>query len=749
VRLVGTWVALHLLLGACAPSSETTARPHVFALSSVVAHQQRNLTTDLISVPERVGPDSLDYGWQLELAGPERAHHGLIVRRLGRMRIFSADADLAVIEAELGLAASAGPDRVRVRVLLNQQLLGLVMVERGWSTHRLAVPPGRVRKGLNVLELLPGPGSVGDNPLLRVRRIRLRSGSGRPVWPQRPDRIRARGDGSDAVVEMPTGSFLDMVLRVPSHSRLSGKFTIESASGGTFEPVGVAVRLLDEQLSEHTLLSELFEETSTRPQDLAAELGRWSNQLVRLRWSVDGSGNALIRWHGVVVQLADASILPLPNRPIERAAPDHSGRLGRPDVIILLLDAARADAFSPFGGLHPTPAVEALAADGTRFADARASSSWTGQSLAGLLTGLYPDAQGFAAFGSRLPAAIPTLAELLVSAGYRTVLWSQHPIYETNTTLRRGFEEVYMRRGSMDALPGAPQLLSEEKPTLVLVHLVPPHAPYTPPAPFRGSYSSWYTGDPEGDGRLLDRAAHGRRVSPAEVRYWHDRYLENVAFADELVGRVIKTLRQSGRYDDALVVLLSDHGEAFFEHGRFNHAHTVSRELLHVPLVIKWPSGVARFRATVEEPVILLDLVPTLVDGLSLGGVGGQFQGRSLLPAAFDGRRTDRDLYALTRGASRGLTPPRPHVMLESGGWRLMYEPLKDRGALYRVDRDPLERNDLASEQPLLTLLLRQRLLIQSALNRRVSRESGASPGEGGDLDPQLAERLEALGYLN
>jgi arylsulfatase A-like enzyme len=230
-----------------------------------------------------------------------------------------------------------------------------------------------------------------------------------------------------------------------------------------------------------------------------------------------------------------------------------------------------------------------------------------------------------------------------------------------------------------------------------------------------------------------------------ELRYVRDRYLENVAYADHLLGRVLSLLDQQGRYRETLVVLLSDHGEAFHEHGQFMHRLNVHREALHVPLIVKWPASVRGFRPEVTQPVSLVDLVPTLVDGLSLGGEDG-FQGRSLLPLCFEGVSSERALYAMTRGRHLERDGPRPQLMLESGGWRILYRPRADEVQLYRVDSDPQERVDLARELPLRALLIRQSVLMQSAWNRDLL---GVGIPRADELDPEDREQLGALGYLN
>jgi arylsulfatase A-like enzyme len=241
-------------------------------------------------------------------------------------------------------------------------------------------------------------------------------------------------------------------------------------------------------------------------------------------------------------------------------------------------------------------------------------------------------------------------------------------------------------------------------------------------------------------------AQRQKRLTEADLRYLRDRYLENASYADHLLGRLLALLDAHGRYKEALIVLLSDHGEAFHEHGRFLHSPDVHNEVLHVPLIVKWPESRKGFRPAVDGPVSLVDLLPTLVDGLSLeGGVDG-YQGRSLLAASFEGERGPRPLYAVTRGHHNPDFPPRPHLMLESDGWRLLHRPVSDESRLFQVGRDPAERHDLSARFVMRTLLLRQAVRMQRAWNRQLL---GVERAPVDALDPAAREQLEALGYLD
>ena len=723
-------------------------------LADFVAHQRHNLSTEMISMPLGTGLDNIGSGWRLR-DDEEGAPVAEMRRQLGRLRVYSPEADVASVELELGLSPAAASGPVRVNVNLNRQSLADIDVSRPWSTHRMEVPAAMVQSGLNVLDIWHMERSR-TQPSVRLRRARFVTRGGRAAWPQRPDTIRAlevEAEGAiERRVEMPTASRLDMVLQVPEGAYLTGGFSVEPAPGEDSAVVEVSVGLLDESGEEQSLLRERVEGGLARPRTLGVDLAERTGELVRLKWGVTGPGNALARWHGARVLSTEPRLEP-PAVAIERVAPDRTGRLGQPDVIVILLDAARADAFSPFGGPHETPAVARLAADGTVFRSAVAGSSWTLPSVSGMLTGLHADTLGVGAWKDRLPDGVPTLPELMTSAGYRSVLFSQHPFYAYETSFKRGFKRFRTLRGKNNTeLPRRQELMARNRKrrTFALVHLLPPHTPYTPPAPFRGRHTADYTGDMTVDATHLNsfHPTDSERPSKDDVDYVLGRYLENVAYADSLVGGVLGSLDRHGRYDDALVVLASDHGEALMEHGRFLHSQNVHREVLHIPLVIKWPASVTGFRGVVDDPVSLLDLLPTLVDGLALEGAADGFQGRSLLPLVFGQRAAERSLYAVTRGANGPNQAAMPQLMLESGGWRVFSSPLRGTTELYDVVRDPLETHDLASEEPLQALLSLQSLQIQSAWNRELLRHE-RSDRDGGDLDAEAVEQLEALGYLN
>ena len=728
-------------------------------LAREVWYQSGNVSTDLISAPQGVGLENLDYGWsQVHLEDADRAALE-VTEQVARLFFFSADGDTEALEVDVSAVGKGQLKRAPLTLRLNGEPLTQLPLVRKWKRHRVEIPVGLVRQGRNLLELrFPKPRQNPRWPQrlrARVRSARFFAANGHATWPQRPSRMILVDDptsGTDfGKIEMPSPGWLELVAHLPEEARLRARFRVERPEGSDSEPVLVYAKLLDPRLDEHHLAQQRVT-NSQKDYDFESDLDAWKGETVRIRLGVSGPGNAVVSWRWAVVEGPSGRAPRHDIEPIARQQPAISGRLGRPDILVVLLDAARADAFSPFGGAHPTPAAERLASQGTCFAEAMATSSWTGQSVSSILTGFFPDSLGVGPWGSRLPDGIQTLAELLSNVGYRTVLWSQHPFYDQQVDLKRGFQEFH-RAPFRDytSLPSLEQLVSSEVPTLAFVHLIPPHAPYAPPPPHRGAFTAWYSGSIEPDPDFLNSFPTRRtadQLTEADRRYIRDRYDENVAFADAQLGSLLSMLDGAGRYDSSLVILLSDHGEAFMEHGYFLHTNTLNREMLHVPLVIKWPKEVSGFRPRVAEPVSLVDLLPTLTDGLAIGNSEGGFQGRSLLPSVFDATDRPSVLWATTRGAAKYDAPPSPWQMLQAGPWKILVDPLSGRSRLYQLQDDPAETRDLSADLPMRTLLLRQALRRQAVLNRELLRvQSTSEPVE--ELDAEIEDQLKALGYVN
>jgi arylsulfatase A-like enzyme len=749
-----------LAIGACGPADEG-GKTVELRFADYVGPQQRQVSTRLILPDREQDGDRLGFGWAVRQ--PDNLDETVLEmrRETARIRFFSAGADARSLEIEAYWSGDPAKNAPTIALQLNGKPMGYLEAGDDWQTLRIDLPPELVRQGANLFQLQRQRDS-DDSPskgkfyrYLRLRQLRFYNAEDSSSLSAQPAGISILGDARRAakkpVIQMPGESYLDLVAELPERSRLVGHYEVESPSDTIPGDVVLSVELLDEQGQTHELMEEKVNGSTDRPQQLVVDLAPWSGALTRLRLGVAGPVDALVRWHDPRIQGRGRNDGTTLSASVAASAPPRTGRLGRPEVVFILLDTARADAFSCFGGPYSTPTLDQLADEGTRFSRAQAPSSWTGQSVPSIFTGLFPDTLAIEHWGSRLPPSVPTLAGLFQEEGYHTLLWSQHRFYRWHKDLQKGFTEVRLKRSRIIKRKDLrQQLAGNPKPTLAFVHLMPPHSPYKPPKPYRGLHSSWYQGEiPVTTGFLGQFPA---RSSPEEVgsedlRYIRDRYLEHAVFADSQVAVVLEILRELDRYDDSLIVVLADHGEAFLEHGFFLHGQSLYDESLHVPLLVKWPKGIDGFAANIDEPVSLVDLVPTLVDGLDLSTERG-FQGISLLPAVFGEETARRPLYSTTRGVGMGSQPPDTSSMLMLDGWKIIYKENTLASELYNLVDDPGEQRNLAGEMPLRVLLLRQEMQRRAWLNE-VFLESGGGEIDLETLDQEDLDHLRALGYLN
>lgn len=707
-------------------------------LSDFAGYQAESVSTGLIAP----GDDSdrlVTHGWAVDPG--EESPPALVMRReRGRLWFFSADGATTGVELHGRLERSSRERGRRLLCRVNGEKQSWVVIKPEAAVHRVDFAPEAVRAGWNYLQLslrhLP---DAEDESLLSLRGLRFLKGE--QGFDAHPERTRIEVEGE--ALWMPADSVLQAVFEVPTAARFEGRLTVDAGGRSGELEVVVTVTGDDGQVTEIARVAAPAGSTAEIDQPLDA----WTGSTIALRALVTGSGPVAARWSQARIAAPEVARA-APFEQLIRPSPvDIAGELGRPDVIIILLDAARADAFSPWGGPHPTPALERLAAEGTLFERALAPSSWTGQSVPAIMTGFYPETVGIRHWADGLSREVTTIAEMFGRSGYHTALWSQHPIYSRGRTLARGFESnTFVGHADRERLPEPDELFVPDKPSLAFVHLLPPHTPYEPPAPFMGQYSSWFTA--EGESPVRNGFPYKKDLDALSAdgrRYIRDRYQENAVFADALVGRILERLEQAGRYDNSLIAVISDHGEAFLEHDEFLHASRLYWEFLEVPFVVKWPAAATGFRPTVAESVSMVDLAPTLVSGLALTGAERGFQGRSLLPAVFRGERTERAHYAITRGDGNPTRPPKRWIRLERDGWALLWSHLDDRVELYDLENDPTEQRDLAAERPTHALLMLQELQMQYHFNRALL---ALGDTDADELDPGLVEELKALGYL-
>ena len=408
----------------------------------------------------------------------------------------------------------------------------------------------------------------------------------------------------------------------------------------------------------------------------------------------------------------------LPFGPLAGCRADALGPYPNASVILVSIDTLRADRLPLYGyAKGATPHLDALGREAMVFERAYSHCPLTLPAHASLFTGLLPprhgvrDNQGFS-----LGSDKRTLAARFRAAGFDTGASVSAYVLRSATGIGQGFDaydDAFPVDASVEALSaqqrdGAQSVESllrwiearpDSKRFFAFLHLYEPHAPYAPPAAF---------------GRLPDA------------------YDGEVAYADDLVGRLLTRLRERGLLDRAIVAVTSDHGEGLGDHGEQEHGVFLYREALHVPLIVRLPGGakaatrIAGAVGQVDIPATLLDLAGLPADGMD---------GRSQRPAIAKGSVEPRPVYAETFF-------PRYHfgwselLAVTDERYRYIHAP---RPELYDARLDPAERVDVAQQRP--DAARAMAVWLETAVGRVEAAAPSAVPAE-------VAENLKALGYV-
>ncbi len=443
------------------------------------------------------------------------------------------------------------------------------------------------------------------------------------------------------------------------------------------------------------------------------------------------------------------------------SGPDASGAAGRPaslrgrDCVVVVLDALHATHLGSYGGDPQTSAVaDALAARGTRFASAWSPTTWTLPSTASLFTGLAVPSHGVDPVGGatdkRLDESAVTLAERFAQAGYATRGYSQNPFPSAAFGLDQGFESLQLVRSDGPAM--VPRIAADlaarddARPLFLYVHFLRPHTPYDGGAEHRRLFvDASYEGTVTGREAELDGHNSGReRLAPTDIAHLRNLYRATLREVDAELGALLAALD-----DEALVVLLSDHGEAFAQHGSLGHSWLAFEEYVHVPLIMAG-AGLPAGRV-VDVPVSTVDVFPTLVElfGLGVGAAagGGEPSGRSLVPTLGErepgvsgsgGIAAARPVFTVGRAGPGGER----WLAVREGRWKLLRRLPDGLRRLHDLVADPHEQTDRSAAEPEQTRRLTG--LLSTWLDGQEPRY-GVAPE--GDLDAGVEQRLRELGY--
>jgi arylsulfatase A-like enzyme len=414
-----------------------------------------------------------------------------------------------------------------------------------------------------------------------------------------------------------------------------------------------------------------------------------------------------------------------------------------PAVVMVSIDTLRPDHLGCYGYARPiSPRIDAFRREAVLMRDAVASAPSTLASHASMFTSLLVQHHGASvALQSALRPGLVTLAEVLQGAGFATASFNGGGELHRVWGLDRGFGVYVSATDSSvtkigdDTLAGQVRLAKPwlervgPRPFFLFLHTYEVHHPYTPaPERLRALEPSYSGRLPDRISiRLLEKINSGRKkLAPGDLEHIVAAYDAEIASADAGFGDLVDLLKRRGRYDSAIVVLISDHGEAFGERGKVGwHGDALYDEQIRIPLLVKLPGGQLAGK-TIEPQVRAIDLAPSLLSLLGLPS-----------PPQFSGTRID---FA-------GGAPDHPPWSLSTIDGALRIAAVRTRrwkwyeGRLYDLEHDPGETRDVASLHPEVERDLQDRLV---AIRR--SREAAGTTPVG--MPDEVQDQLKALGYL-
>jgi arylsulfatase len=444
------------------------------------------------------------------------------------------------------------------------------------------------------------------------------------------------------------------------------------------------------------------------------------------------------------------------------------------NVVILVVDALRPEKLGCYGAKRRiTPHIDAIAKQSIVFKRAYAQSSWTKSSVASLLTGAYAHRHGvFSERGprARLSPQAETLPEVLVRNNMETVAISVNPNVSDRAGLNQGFRHFprisdYSNkttgRAAHHTIGTIERIAAEKKRVFLYVHFLDPHDPYDPPTRTPACGERLEQLAPKVSRKeILDGKAHivsgeealaKRRLlrrgvmpkpdplTPDELAYLEALYDCELELVDRAVGMIVDALRDKGMLERTMLVITSDHGEEFLDHGMLRHGYQLFEESVRVPLIIRMPGEPQpAVRDDVAEHV---DLFPTILRGLEIEHPDASVDGEVLELPGIKGGTRQRHAHGATRFRRRDLT------YFVDGDHKLIVDHAKKTQQLFDLSRDPHEKNPLSDDSKTGQLMGRLQGLLDRAQAHRLPGAPVKVPRSKRKA-AQIRKQLESLGYI-
>ncbi len=635
----------------------------------------------------------------------------------------------------------------RMQIFLNgSSLEGVVLQQEGaeFRNYDVRVPADRLRQGENYLLLRFGGSTPvdGQNVAVAMGSIRVIEGTPGDDATFRPP----QHDTLVSAVDIGGVERQALALRAPTtmsyHVEVPRNGRLVFGAGGEGEGLQARVRITP----EGGPTSELFQAAAgNRWNDQAIDLSAHGGRVVRLDFEVTGQGNGRVAFSAPSLMVSPPEVA---SRPGEVR-----------NVVVLLIDTLRASKLRPYNPETRvrTPVLDRIAERGIVFEQAQSPENWTKPSVASVLTGLSPITHGAKTDEARLPQSAELVSETFDQAGFATGSFLANGYVSDRFGFDQGWDDYnnYIREGgsteAADVFTQAGNFIEAHRNERFFVYIqtIDPHVPYDPPGEYLSMYDrSDYSGQvqPRQTPELLERAKRNQvTFNAADRRRLEALHDGEISYHDHHLGLFLQRLEQLGVADDTLLVITSDHGEEFMEHGSYGHGHSIFQELLGVPLIFHMPGRLPEGRR-VQHTVSTLNIPQTILDLTGVRGLS-RAEGRSLVPDILG------DVVPGPQAAFSDFQDIRR--VIRAGRYKLVVR-ANLTSVIFDLEEDPGERREReVHELPIAgrytRILLGQYL---GAHNRgqwlRAQQEAAAAlETEQAEMDDTIRAQLRALGYAN
>ena len=702
-----------------------------------------------------------DGGWYIDFGTPAQIKYTVGDWRSGWVRK-GVDGDSTYAEAGMrgrvyfdAERAQELVARIRLRphgtraltpYLNNRQLRSVHLGEGdGFTDYDVLLPKEHVKPGENYLLLTFGGTTPidGHDVSVAVDSIWIRdarraaSTAPAPSYEGLVAGVRL-GDAERRAIALSRTSTLRYHVLVPEGGQLGFGAGVEGEGAVPFH--------VDVSLDEHPITRVLSATATNAWTDHKVDLSRFAGETVRIDLRAEGTGSGRFGWDSPRIYVPAR-----PGRELEAAK----------NVVVLVIDTLRADKLRPFNPSSrvQTPSIDRFAAEGVVFKLAQSPENWTKPAVASLLTGLHPQTHQQKTGDAALPSSAELLSEHLQKQGFKTGSFIANGYVSDRFGFDQGWDHYtnYIREGksteAKDVFEEAGNWIEEHRSARFFAYIqtIDPHVPYDPPGQFVKMYDPGeYEGQvrPRMTGDLLEKA---KRRPPEVVFDAKDKrrllalHDGEITQHDRHFGTFLERLAALGLAEDTLVVVTSDHGEEFDDHGSWGHGHSVYQELLHVPLMFRLPNRLPA-GSRVSHAVSTLDVAATVTELLGVPALA-QDEGRALVELMFG------DAPAQPAVAFSDFQDDRR--VITTGRWKFIL-----RGNLtstmFDLEADPREKTQLdASAFPIARRYSRTLLGQFLGATDRASwlsaeQKSGTQlKRENAEMDDTIRDQLRALGYAH